>query len=165
MPGREIFVGTPHRGSPVADQSLVRFLSRVSRPESSVAEDARAIRRAYGRDGVEGGLRGDILGLGNLREASPVLAGLNKIPLDPAVPHHTIALQLPRFNPNDGDGLVPYASSHLDTAASEVIVPGFHLMINQPGVTDEIRRILHLHLDAAEASPVATPAGDLAPLD
>ena len=142
---RLVFVGTPHRGSPVADQPLIRGLSGVARPESNVARHAREVQAAYGRDSVEGGLRGSILGLGNLRTDSPILAGLNKIPYDPSVPRHTIALQLDRFNPRDGDGLVPYASAHMETAVSEVIVPGFHLDINQPGVTDELRRLLRLH--------------------
>ena len=157
---RLVFVGTPHRGSPVADQPLVRLLTRVSRPEASVASDAREIRTAYGRSSIQGGYRGDILGIGNLRTASPVLGGLNKIPLDPSVPHHTIAMQLERFNPRGGDGLVPSASSHLDTAMSEVIVSGFHLDIDHAGVTEELRRILRLHL-ATEAGPdAAEPESD-----
>ena len=164
---RLVFVGTPHRGSPVADQPLVRGLSGIARPESNVAVDTREIRAAYGRDAIEGELRGDILGLGNLRTGSPVLAGLNKIPPDPAVPRHTIALHLDRFNPHDGDGLVPYASAHLEDAVSEVIVPGFHLDIDHPGVTEELRRILRLHLEAdgppgaegpAPPAPPAPPA-------
>jgi hypothetical protein len=27
-----------------------------------------------------------------------------------------------------------------------VLVPGFHLQVGQPGVTDELRRILRIHL-------------------
>lgn len=149
---RLVFVATPHRGSPVADRPLVRGLSGISRPEASVARDARAVRAAYGRGSVEGGLRGDILGLGNLRTDSPVLAALEKIPLDPSVPFHTIALDLGRLNPRDGDGLVPYASAHLEGAASEVVVPGYHLKINQAGVTEELRRILRLHLGERQDS-------------
>ena len=160
---RMVFIATPHQGSPVADNPLARVLSLVSRAESSVARDTREIRRAYGRDRIQGGLRGDALGLNNLRPSSSVLAALNQIPLDPAVPHHTISLQLNHFNPNGGDGLVPYDSSHLKTAASEVIVPGFHLDIDEPGVTDELRRILRLHLAEEPVSGVEIINSKLAP--
>ena len=162
---RLVFIATPHRGSPVADNPLARGLSLISRPESSVARDSRAIRRAYGRDRIRGGLRGDVLGLNNLRPSSGVLHALNQLPLDPSVPHHTIALRLNHFNPNEGDGLVPAASSHLVTAASEVVVPGFHLDIDEPGVTNELRRILRLHLAAEPGLETEREDPNLAPRD
>ena len=165
VPGirRVVFIATPHQGSPVADNPLVRVLSSVSRAEPSVARDTREIRRAYGRDRIQGGLRGDALGLNNLRPSSAVLGALNQIPLDPAVPHHTIALRLNHFNPNGGDGLVPYGSSHLETAVSEAIFPGFHLDIDQPGVTDELRRILRLQLAEEPRSAIGITNSAFAP--
>ena len=151
---RLVFVAAPHAGSPVADSPIARLGFLFSRPEEQVRRTLREFRSAYGRDAYEGGLRGDTIGLTNLRSSSPVLAGLQQIPLNPAVPHHSIILE--RGGPSlrgPGDGLVPYASAHLDTAASEVIVPGFHLQIGKPAVTDELKRILRLHLAEIPAGP------------
>ena len=44
------------------------------------------------------------------------------------------------------DGVVPYVSSHLDGAASELVVHSDHGVTNDPAAMAEIRRILHLHL-------------------
>ena len=155
---RLVFVATPHAGSPVADSPIARLGILLARPEEDVRRTLREMRAAYGRDSYEGGLRGDTLGLTNLRRSSPVLAGLRQIPLDPAAPHHSIILRRGGLAPRGpGDGLVPYASAHLDAAASEAIVPGNHLQLGEPGVTDELRRILRLHLAAHPGGP--TPEG------
>jgi hypothetical protein len=42
---------------------------------------------------------------------------------------------------------VPYESAHLPGAESEVIVPGFHTDIGKREVTEELRRILFVHLE------------------
>ena len=44
------------------------------------------------------------------------------------------------------DGVVPYTSSHLDGAASEVIIKGGHSIQETPEAVLELRRILRLHL-------------------
>ena len=44
------------------------------------------------------------------------------------------------------DGVVPYSSSHLDGAASEVIVQSGHSVHRSPGAMQELLRILLLHL-------------------
>jgi hypothetical protein len=61
-----------------------------------------------------------------------------------------------------GDGVVPYESSHLPSASSEVLVPGFHVEVGKQGVTDELRRILRIHLQEAGADlPAGTSAAPL----
>ena len=73
------------------------------------------------------------------------------------MPHHSIVLQLQHPTTHGrGDGVVPYESSHLPSASSEVLVPGFHLEVGKQGVTDELRRILRIHLQEAGAD---RPAG------
>ncbi|WP_435370153.1 hypothetical protein [Acinetobacter haemolyticus] len=44
------------------------------------------------------------------------------------------------------DGIVPYQSSHLPNAASELIIRGGHSIQETPEAILEIRRILRLHL-------------------
>ncbi|HEY5811815.1 MAG TPA: hypothetical protein VIT23_04075 [Terrimicrobiaceae bacterium] len=47
--------------------------------------------------------------------------------------------------PNSSDGVVPYWSSHLERAQSEIIVPSNHSSHQNPKTIQEARRILPLH--------------------
>ncbi len=46
------------------------------------------------------------------------------------------------------DGFVAYTSSHLEGAASELIIPSYHSGHQHPAGIAEVIRILHLHLKA-----------------
>ena len=59
-------------------------------------------------------------------------------------------------SPNSTDGVVPYWSSHLDGAKSELIVPGPHGSCNLPQTIGELKRILRLRLRASAASTTAS---------
>jgi hypothetical protein len=55
---------------------------------------------------------------------------VNTIPITPGIPYHTIAGDRGRGDtPKSSDGVVPYWSSHLDGAQSELIVPSYHANI------------------------------------
>jgi hypothetical protein len=45
------------------------------------------------------------------------------------------------------DGVVAYQSAHVDYVESEFIVRSYHTCLNQPATIEEVRRILHEHLD------------------
>jgi hypothetical protein len=66
--------------------------------------------------------------------------------IDPSVCSHSIIADY-RDPPGPGasDGIVPYASSHLDGAASELLVHGHHICLHHPRVIQEIERILREH--------------------
>jgi pimeloyl-ACP methyl ester carboxylesterase len=80
---------------------------------------------------------------------------IDKIPLAPGIPYHSIIADrgkgghLDRTKPQSTDGLVPYWSSHLDGAQSEVIVPSDHWSNRSPQGIAEVRRILLLHIGRA----------------
>jgi hypothetical protein len=144
---RLVFIATPHGGSPVADGPLGRLGLLLSRPQGNTARIGAELEAAYGPGSYNGGLRGETFSLRNLSPSSRVIQGLRRIPIDASVPHHSIVLQLKHPTPyGRGDGLVPYESSHLPSATSEVLVPGFHVQVGQQGVTNELRRILLRHL-------------------
>jgi pimeloyl-ACP methyl ester carboxylesterase len=150
---RLVFIATPHGGSPVADGSLGRLGLVLSRPQGNTARIGAELEAAYGPGSYNRGLRGETFSLRNLSPSSRVIQGLRGIPIDPSVPHHSIVLQLKhRTAYGRGDGLVPYESSHLPSATSEVLVPGFHVQVGQQGVTDELRRILRIHLQEVRAN-------------
>src|SRR5262249_56851784 len=75
----------------------------------------------------------------------PYFKALDSRPI--LVPYHSIIGDRGRGNtPNSSDGIVPYWSSHLEGAKSELIVPGPHSCTELPQTVEEIRRILRLHL-------------------
>jgi hypothetical protein len=71
---------------------------------------------------------------------------LGELRIDPSVSVHSIIAD-PRDPPAAGgsDGIVPYSSSHLEGAASELLVHGQHICLSQPAVIEEVRRILREH--------------------
>ena len=142
---RVIFIATPHRGSPIADQWFGRTIASLIRSSSTQAEIGRELVELNGRDLIAREMRKMPLNaIGNLRTDSPILKALDKIPIDARVPYHSIIPQIAGRLPTDG--VVPYRSSHLDGVQSELIVPGVHSSQQDPDVTAEIHRILKLHL-------------------
>jgi pimeloyl-ACP methyl ester carboxylesterase len=146
------FIATPHGGSPMADGPLGKFGVLISRPQGNAARLGDELDAAYGPGSSNRGLRGETFSIRNLSPSSRVIQGLRTTPIDPSVPHHSIVLQLKHSTVHGrSDGVVPYESAHLHSASSEVFVRGFHVQVAQPGVTDELRRILRIHLQEAGA--------------
>jgi pimeloyl-ACP methyl ester carboxylesterase len=144
---RLVFVATPHGGSPVADGPLGLLGLALSRPQGNTSRIGAELDAAYGPGSYNGGLRGETFSLRNLSPSSRVIQALRRIPIDPGVPHHSVVLQLKHSVVNGpGDGLVPYDSASISSASSELIIPGFHTQVSRQGVTDELRRILRIHL-------------------
>jgi pimeloyl-ACP methyl ester carboxylesterase len=153
---RVIFIATPHRGSPIADQWIGRTIASLIRRTSEQAEISKELVELNGPDLIAPELRRIPLNaIGNLRTDSPVLKALDQIPIDPKVPYHSIIPQIAGVLPSDG--VVPYRSSHLGGAESELIVSGTHSAQQDPDVIAEIRRILKLHLLVHEVSKHARP--------
>ncbi len=80
---------------------------------------------------------------------------INAIPPVKGIPFHSImgdrgkGGNLNRTKPQSTDGMVPYWSSHIDGARSELIVPSNHWSNQHPQAIAEVKRILMLHLKAA----------------
>jgi pimeloyl-ACP methyl ester carboxylesterase len=84
---------------------------------------------------------------------SPFLAAVDTLSPKPGIPYHSIlgdrgkGGNLSHTKPVSSDGIVPYWSSHLDGAESEIIIPSKHWTILHPQGIAEVNRILHLHLE------------------
>lgn len=90
-------------------------------------------------------------GINGLSPRNPVLRSLDTLPI--AVPYYSIIGDRGRGDtPNSSDGVVPYWSSHLTGAQSELIVPGPHGSYALPQTIAELKRILRLHLATASRS-------------
>ena len=143
---RVVFIATPHRGSPIADQWFGRTVASFIRRTSQQAQISKQLVEMNGPDLIAPEWRKVPLNaIGNLRTDSPILKALDEIPINPKVPYHSIIPQIGGILPTDG--IVPYRSSHVENAKSELIVPGTHSAQQDPDVTVELRRILRLHLN------------------
>jgi len=68
---------------------------------------------------------------------------VNKLSLTPGIPYDSIIGDRGRGDtPNSSDGVVPYWSSHLNGAQSELIVPSDHAAPRNAAAIREVERIL-----------------------
>jgi hypothetical protein len=83
----------------------------------------------------------------NLSDTDPFIKASSTLPISPKVRYHTIVGIYKSKGPlsDSGDGVVPYASAHLDGADSELAVPAWHNVQDSPQAIIELRRILRLH--------------------
>jgi hypothetical protein len=85
--------------------------------------------------------------IGTLSPTNPFVREINKLPIAPRIPYHSIMGDRGKGDtPDSSDGVVAYWSSHLEDAVSEKIVPSGHASHEHPEGIEEARRILRLHL-------------------
>ncbi len=141
---RAVFICTPQRGSKMAVGTLGELAIRlISLPGDIVSTATTTLGSSISIvTGDSGRMPTSIDGLA---PSNPLYKILDSRPIK--VPHHSIIGDRGKGDtPNSSDGVVEYWSSHLDSAASEKIVPGPHGACELPETLDELRRILHLHL-------------------
>lgn len=140
--GRLVFICTPHRGSKVAELSIVGWLTRLIKMPVHIVDAALELGSEYGS-------KGGMSSITRLSPKDPLFHSWENIPIP--VPYHSIMGDRGRGNtPNSSDGIVPYRSSHLEGAQSELIVPGRHGSYDHPEAIEEMKRILELHLKTAK---------------
>ena len=134
---RVIFIATPHRGSRVAVSGIaalgIHLIDLPDRVASELADFADQLV-----PGGDGRLPTSIHGLS---PDSKFLQALDRN--RPVVPSHSIiGIRRSRNALNSSDGIVPYYSSHLDFAESELLIPAGHGGFAHPKAIAEIARIL-----------------------
>jgi pimeloyl-ACP methyl ester carboxylesterase len=145
---RVVFVAAPHRGAPLAVNIIGRIGAALIHLPGQVISDigTATIEEAA----AAAGLKKNFLpnSINGLSPKSPLLISMNEVPI--RVPFHSIigvAGEPKAPLEKTSDTVVPYWSSHLDAARSEKIVPYPHTaMFVKPEATDEIKRVLRLHL-------------------
>ena len=79
----------------------------------------------------------------NLDPDSPVIKAINELPIDPGAKLHSIVgSENGREGEGSTDGVVPYSSSHLEKAESELTIRSGHNVQTTPECAREIKRIL-----------------------
>ena len=145
---RIVFICVPHRGSDLATNWIGSFGTGLISLPGKLLSGAEDVVTAPLQSDV--GLKHMPTGINGLSPRSPVLRGLDTLPID--APYHTIAGDRGRGDtPNSSDGVVAYWSSHLTGAQSELIVPGPHGSYALPQTVSELKRILRLNLAAVSA--------------
>ncbi len=135
--GREIYICTPHRGSGIADLSVTGWFIRLLKLPTTITSAFIDLPSNL----IE---RGKLTSVAGLSPTNPLYKALDRIPIQ--VPHHSIIGDRGKGDtPNSSDGVVPYWSSHLASAQSELIVPANHGAYKDPKAIRELRRILLLN--------------------
>src|SRR5207302_6577724 len=139
---RVIFISTPHRGSALASGWIGRIGSSLIRTPflASIYASARLSEIA---DPAARQLKRLPNSVDTLEPKDRFVLAVNKLPLAPGIPYHSIIGDRGRGDtPNSSDGVVPYWSSHLDGAHLELIVHSDHGAQFNPDAIREVERIL-----------------------
>lgn len=146
-----IFIASPHRGTPFANQRIARWVANlITLPVAMLGQlndvSREMMRISPGKPGTQP-LRIPN-SIDNLSDRDPFVQVSSGLPMNPKVRYHSII-----GNDTPGvalsqasDGVVPYESAHLDGAASELVVPSAHSVQENPLAILEIRRILREQL-------------------
>jgi pimeloyl-ACP methyl ester carboxylesterase len=151
---RVIFISTPHRGSKLAVGWIGRIgaaLIRTPRLFTSVYTSTKPILVA---DPAARTLKRMPNSVDTLEPNDRFVRAVDKLPLMRGIPYHSIMGDRGRGNtPNSSDGIVPYWSSHLDGAQSELIVHSGHGAQEDPQAIREVERILKENLTVSRYGP------------
>jgi len=153
---RAVFLATPHRGTPYAQHRLARWIGNLVRLPLSVLKEVASLSDLLKDDTNTGSPLRIPNGIDNLSDTDPFIVAAANLPISPRVRYHTIVGVYKSKGPlqDSDDGLVPYKSSHLDGADSDLAVPSWHSVQETPAAILELRRILRLHVAALdEARP------------
>ena len=159
---RVVFMAVPHKGSEMARMLIARFGSQIVRLPKDLydkvpvffrislklkKDDEAELRRLRSIEGMGERAHAFFTGINDLDPDSNFIRALGSSPIKKGVVFPSIIGDLNGADhPGGSDGVVPYSSSHLDGAASEVIVRSGHSVHRSPGAMRELLRILLLHL-------------------
>jgi hypothetical protein len=134
---RAIFLASPHRGSPMAQAWIGRAAARLVHLPASVLQTFTSVTDAIGS---ELPLRANALrhrrlsSVAYLSDEDHYLRATSTLPIAGGVTYHSII--------GSNDEIVPYASAHLDGAASEQLIASGHSVQKTAAAILAIREIM-----------------------
>ena len=144
---RVIFISTPHRGSDLATGWIGRIGAALVRTPQRFISIYAATKPLLIADPAARPLNRMPNSVDTLEPNDRFVKAVNKLPITPGIPYHSIIGDRGRGDtPNSSDGVVPYWSSHLQGAQSELIVNSDHGAQYNPQAIREVERILKLKL-------------------
>jgi pimeloyl-ACP methyl ester carboxylesterase len=146
---RAVFISTPHRGSKFASGWIGRIGAALVRTPRLFTSIYASTKPLLVSDPAARTLKRMPNSVDTLQPNDRFVQAVDKLPITPGIPYHSIMGDRGRGNtPNSSDGIVPYWSSHLDGAESELIVNSDHgAQYNQQAIR-EVERILKKNLTA-----------------
>jgi len=161
-----VFISTPHRGSEMALGTIGKIGKALVTLPFTLLKISTTLFTSLAQHGVRLPIAGAPTGIDGLSPKNPLLPLTASMPV--AVPYHSIIGNEEKGGVAGGsDGVVPYWSSHLDAAQSELIVKSGHGAHEHPLSIREVRRIMYEHMrqpqPAASAAPAATAVAPAAP--
>lgn len=150
--GRVIFISAPLQGADMATGMAGRIGSRLVRaPVRLLSVGTEVITQLTPLP--EGSLKLKRIpnSVDTLAPNNRFVLNINTFPLTPGIPYNAIVGDRGKGGNKDktkpccSDGIVPYWSSHLPGAESELTVPSGHGAHQNPQAIEEVRRILVLH--------------------
>jgi len=157
---RVVTIGTPHRGSKVANDAtrwLGRKLIKIPSMILKGRHELVASNPGYFRKDAPLDISTSI---DSLDPESPLLPVLLEAQRGPWVKYHNIVGKIPEKGiagwlvGGTGDGVVSLASAQLDNVRSQIIVPADHVSVHRhPKAILEVHRILMKHLEELRTFP------------
>src|SRR3954463_3039386 len=142
-----IFISTPHRGSKFASGWIGRLGASLVRTPQLFTSIYAATKPLLVADPAARPLNRMPNSVDTLEPNDRFVLAVDKLPIAPGIPYHSIMGDRGRGDtPNSSDGIVPYWSSHLDGARSELVVPSDHGAQYNPEAIQEVERILKVNL-------------------
>jgi pimeloyl-ACP methyl ester carboxylesterase len=140
-----IFIATPHRGSYMASNPIVKFGNKFINLPGGLAKATIQLGKLR-----EPSLLGTPFtlptALDNMDASNPFIKTLSALPIAPGVHAHSIIPVQGSGPVEEGnDGVVEYKSAHIDGVESELVVRSGHSTQSTPATIEEVRRILYEH--------------------
>jgi pimeloyl-ACP methyl ester carboxylesterase len=144
---RVIFISTPHRGSKIASGLIGRIGASLVRTPKQFMSIYASTKPLVIADPAAPTLKRMPNSVDTLEPNDRFVQAVDKLPITRGIPYDSIMGDRGRGNtPNSSDGVVPYWSSHLDGAQSELIVNSGHDAQTNPEAIHEVARILKENL-------------------
>jgi len=142
---RVIFIATPHRGSYMASNPIVKFGNKFINLPGGLARTAVALGNL--RESSMMGTPFTIpTALDNMDSSNRFIKALSAPPIAPGVHAHSIIPVKGTGPVDDGnDGVVEYKSAHIGGVESQLVVRSGHSTQATPETIEEVRRILYEH--------------------
>ena len=157
--GRVIFISAPLRGSDMASHRLGRLGSSLVRLPVTLLRAGGDAFKIMTMSAGDLPLRRIPNSIDTLAPSNRFVKAINTIPMTKGIPYHSIMGDRGRGDtPNSSDGVVPYWSSHLEGAQSELIVPSNHSAHQNREAIEEVRRILKLNARSSMPARLVPPA-------
>jgi len=149
--GRVIFIAAPLRGADMAAGWMGRLGAKLVKAPATLANAGREVLgvMTFNEDDLR--LQRIPNSVDTLAPNARFVKAINTFPPSSKIPYHSIVGDRgkggskDKTKPVQSDGLVPYWSSHLDGAKSEITVPSGHNAHQNEKAIEEVRRILLLH--------------------